>query len=358
VRRDDATEDTSYFTLDHLGSVDSISNSTGITYLSYDAFGKRRNASTWSGAPPSGDMTGVAYSSRRGYTEHEMLDNLGLIHMNGRMQDPHLGRFLSADPYIVGLDNSQAVNRYSYVNNNPLSFTDPSGYWPEDCDCRPGVPRGPNDDAFWLSFMMRVSLSFVHPAEAGTRVSPDVSHVNGEVDAYNAQVEVGKEERRWWGYIEIGFDVVTDFVPVVSSVKGAYEVYKVHKDPNSTKVDVAIAWGGLAPGAKIGKYAVKAADKAADAYRAAKAATSIGAKIEKQIAKRGWSRQSVDDAIANPTRTVATKDTRHLPGGGRMDDPATAYYGKDGGYVIRNDRTGDIVQVSDRTDAGWVAPWD
>lgn len=41
-----------------------------------------------------------------------------------------------------------------------------------------------------------------------------------------------------------------------------------------------------------------------------------------------------------------------------MNDPATAYYGKDGGYVVRNDRTGDIVQVSDRTDAGWVAPWD
>jgi hypothetical protein len=30
----------------------------------------------------------------------------------------------------------------------------------------------------------------------------------------------------------------------------------------------------------------------------------------------------------------------------------------EGGYVVRNDRTGDIVQVSDRTDLGWRAPWD
>jgi hypothetical protein len=76
------------------------------------------------------------------------------------------------------------------------------------------------------------------------------------------------------------------------------------------------------------------------------------------MVKRGWSRGAVDNAISNPSRIVTTRDTRHLPGGGRMDDPATAYYGKDGGYVVRNDRTGDIVQVSDRTDTNWRAPWD
>lgn len=41
-----------------------------------------------------------------------------------------------------------------------------------------------------------------------------------------------------------------------------------------------------------------------------------------------------------------------------MDDPATAYYSGRGGYVVRNNRTGDIVQVSNRTDPGWKAPWD
>jgi RHS repeat-associated protein len=138
VRRDDNTEDTSYFTSDHLGSIDSISNSTGTTYLSYDAFGKRRAASSWSGGPPKSDLDGVAYASRRGYTEHETLDNLQLIHMNGRVQDPHLGRFIPADPFVFDPANGQALNRYSYVANNPLSFTDPSGFIPQeggDCDC-------------------------------------------------------------------------------------------------------------------------------------------------------------------------------------------------------------------------------
>ncbi|HMW72473.1 MAG TPA: RHS repeat-associated core domain-containing protein, partial [Cellvibrionaceae bacterium] len=62
-----------------------------------------------------------------GFTGHEHLDD-GLIHMNGRVYDPVLGRFLSADPMIQAPDNLQSFNRYSYVLNNPLFYTDPSGY--------------------------------------------------------------------------------------------------------------------------------------------------------------------------------------------------------------------------------------
>lgn len=49
--------------------------------------------------------------------------------MNGRDYDPTLGRFISADPVIDGPENSQSYNRYSYVNDNPLTYTDPTGYW-------------------------------------------------------------------------------------------------------------------------------------------------------------------------------------------------------------------------------------
>jgi hypothetical protein len=51
-----------------------------------------------------------------------------LVHLNGRIYDPVLGRFLSADPNIDGTDDSQGYNRFSYVGNNPLNATDPSGY--------------------------------------------------------------------------------------------------------------------------------------------------------------------------------------------------------------------------------------
>jgi RHS repeat-associated protein len=65
---------------------------------------------------------------QRGFTGHEHLAELGLIHMNGRIYDPVIGRFLQADPIIQAPHNAQSHNRYSYVMNNPLSFTDPSGF--------------------------------------------------------------------------------------------------------------------------------------------------------------------------------------------------------------------------------------
>ncbi len=48
--------------------------------------------------------------------------------MNGRVYDYNLGRFLSVDPFIQDPGNSQSMNPYSYIMNNPLSGTDPSGY--------------------------------------------------------------------------------------------------------------------------------------------------------------------------------------------------------------------------------------
>ena len=43
---------------------------------------------------------------------------------SGRVYDSELGRFMSADPFVQAPYNSQSYNRYSYVFNNPLSFTD------------------------------------------------------------------------------------------------------------------------------------------------------------------------------------------------------------------------------------------
>ena len=65
----------------------------------------------------------------KGYTGHEMVDAVGLIHMGGRVYDPTLGRFLSPDSVVQDPTDLQSLNRYSYVANNPLSATDPSGHF-------------------------------------------------------------------------------------------------------------------------------------------------------------------------------------------------------------------------------------
>ena len=66
--------------------------------------------------------------TRQGHTGHEMLEG-GLTHMNGRLYDPVLARFISADPFLDGLYDLQSLNRYSYVGNNPLGAVDPTGYF-------------------------------------------------------------------------------------------------------------------------------------------------------------------------------------------------------------------------------------
>src|SRR5690606_32072923 len=91
----------------------------------FDAWGAPREG-TWADRP--GAALGSAISPR-GFTGHEHLDEVGgLIHMNGRAYDPRLGRFLSVDPIIQFPANSQSLNPYSYLMNNPMAGVDPTGY--------------------------------------------------------------------------------------------------------------------------------------------------------------------------------------------------------------------------------------
>nr|WP_162234809.1 colicin E5-related ribonuclease [Pseudomonas amygdali] len=86
---------------------------------------------------------------------------------------------------------------------------------------------------------------------------------------------------------------------------------------------------------------------------------TIEPKIADQMGKRGWTESSIQSVIDKPVKTVVTKDTRFdTVSGSRLNDPATGYIAKDGSYVVRNDRTGAIVQVSNKKDPEWVAPWD
>ncbi len=115
----------SWFVTDHLGSAAVVTSASGAVTerLSYDAWGKRRNANGSDAA--CGTITSTA---TRGFTGHEMLGGLCLVNMNARIYDPDLGRFMAADTHVTDPLNLQDWNAYTYVNNNPLSFTDPTGH--------------------------------------------------------------------------------------------------------------------------------------------------------------------------------------------------------------------------------------
>jgi len=137
---------------DHLGSVVAITSSTGQLQqrMAFDPWGARRNASNWQQLSAAelvehhyrNRQTGQASASllptanplpahltSRGFTGHEMVDEVGIIHMNGRIYDAKLGRFLQADPVVDGVKTTQGFNRYSFVGNTPLTYTDPTGHF-------------------------------------------------------------------------------------------------------------------------------------------------------------------------------------------------------------------------------------
>jgi RHS repeat-associated protein len=141
-----STTTLTYLHKDHIGSVEAMTDASGNMIpagrMSFDPWGQRQEVDwdTATSNPTGGDPD--FYPTTRGFTGHEMLDGLDLIHMNGRVYDPVIGRFLSADLYIQAPFNSQSFNRYSYVFNNPLSYTDPSGYDPCRSDCEEVVVYG------------------------------------------------------------------------------------------------------------------------------------------------------------------------------------------------------------------------
>ena len=134
VRRSDGSSDTYYLTTDHLGSTDKLLKAaTGTVQVaeSFAPFGARRG-SDWQGAPSAADLTAIGNSTPDGFTGHEMLDGVGLIHMNGRVYDPTVGRFLSVDPIVRDAAASQSWNGYGYVEGRMLSARDPSGWSTEE----------------------------------------------------------------------------------------------------------------------------------------------------------------------------------------------------------------------------------
>ncbi len=116
-----------YVHTDHLGSTSLLTDATGAevpgTRLRYFAYGAPR--------PGTADATHNAFA--RGYTPATYTGQTrdagtGLMYYGARWYDPALGRFISPDTIVPNLGDPQSLNRYSYVGNQPLKYTDPTGH--------------------------------------------------------------------------------------------------------------------------------------------------------------------------------------------------------------------------------------
>jgi len=123
---DGETQKLYYLHRDYLGSIVMLTDEDG-------NIAERRHFDPWGQVVKVEDGSGKVLQGLtlldRGFTGHEHLQTVGLIHMNGRLYDPALHRFLQPDNFVQDPFNTQNFNRYGYCLNNPLLYTDPTGEW-------------------------------------------------------------------------------------------------------------------------------------------------------------------------------------------------------------------------------------
>ncbi|MCR4836068.1 MAG: hypothetical protein K5899_06765, partial [Bacteroidaceae bacterium] len=118
---------TEYIYRDDQGSITGLMDNQGnITYFYYDPWGRPANAN---GTPyPNGYRTGKKFI--RGYISQEYYEEFGLINLNARLYNPHIGRFYTPDPVLYTDGDVFGFNPFIYGRNNPCKYVDPNGKFP------------------------------------------------------------------------------------------------------------------------------------------------------------------------------------------------------------------------------------
>ena len=233
--------------------------------------------------------------------ERDTEAGVNLDYFGARYYDPAIGRWHSVDPMA---DEYPSWSSYTYTLNNPVNFFDPNGEAP-CCLIPVGVAENKDNIAAALGDKQAQQRVKARWAVRGGIASLAIPGPEDYAFAALAATKAGRAALRFG-------DEVAGFV------KGLF----------------------------------KSSDELVEV------STKFGTKIERQLDSRGWSKSSIDDLIENPSETKSLRDTRWTSGGEKLDDPATAYIDKDANYVIRNDKTGDIVQISNRNDPDWKASWE
>ena len=111
-----------YLISDHLGSTSIVTDASGniVNQTQYKAWGEERYSS-------GTKQTNYGYTGQYSYES-----DFGLMFYNARWYDSYLNRFTQPDSIVPDPYNPQDYDRYSYVRNNPLRYTDPSGH--KECD--------------------------------------------------------------------------------------------------------------------------------------------------------------------------------------------------------------------------------
>jgi len=158
-----------------LGSTRALTNSQAAVTdrYSYDAFGQLLSSS------------GTTVNSFL-YTGEQKDDAAGLYYLRARNYDPALGRFMSQDPHQGTLQEPSSLNRYVYVQNNPVNMTDPTGRYGWEEGTAIHQILGQHYISVWGDFFVRV---FRHRSNRGFELPTGLGFPGW--GAYNRSIKFG-----------------------------------------------------------------------------------------------------------------------------------------------------------------------
>jgi len=289
----------SYFLTDHLGSIVAVTDNAGtlISETRYMPFGEVRTD------------VGTISETNYGYTNQEVVSYIKLMFFKSRWYSPELGRFVSPDSIVPDPTNSQSWNRYSYVNNRPMILTDPSGHMPAE---------GCGEDG-----KNACHASDLEIAENAQKIA---------ILNYDPSGQKQKENSK----------KVEKAIEIIETVGGIiYEPLDWMVTAEHCITGECSPWYGLALLPLIPASLGRHIDDIV---------SLIPAKKLMQFTKRGWSFADIEDVLNNPALKRADPSIVNRTNG----NPVTYFYRSDGYYIVQDDITGQIIQVSDTLDPLWV----
>lgn len=399
-----AVQEYLYLHRDYQGSIVAISNQAGtvLEKRAFDAWGNILNVQGTAGVA----LNGLTILDR-GYTGHEHLQSVALINMNGRIYDPKLHRFLQPDNDIQNPYNTQNYNRYGYVLNNPLRYTDPSGEnfltWMSGGNCTTcgseygggggidglgslfiglGITAEKNWPAIKDFFTKN---NFENPfKQSGKWIEKQAGGINDWLDKQLRSIGHSKKDyqkivvspqygaaQSSGGWIKTGFQNVGLTGSVNNSGGGGPDPRPRFNLANFFKS--LISWGRNPEEAERNnenrRIFYEATDKSIEVagyfhevgfevatlpfggpgkgMATRSIFTFTPTKILKQIPKRGWTVPAVHKLINKPFTTRAAVNRA-------SGNAATAYFNKKGAYVVKDNLTNEVIQVSNKLDPNWI----
>ena len=340
-----AGQDAHYYLFDGGMSVRGLTDETGAitdTFV-FDAFGNEVA------------RTGTTDNSY-GFQGEEK-DATGLYYLRARYMDPSTGTFTSMDTYGGSLSDPMSLHKYLFANSNPVKYCDPSGHKSLIEQMTVIAIQGVIGEAlsgiYYYVDMLITDPDMEHHSAEGAVIAMTIGFIFGAIlgvlQSFGSpwlikticgllNIESGlllslkgyydyQNGHRFYGLIEMLLSVIMIVTGVITLESGVVESSVSSRNdsrapmPESRGID-DLSFGGF---------------------------TKDAGKLSREMGRRGWTESDVYSVYNNPFCTRPSVNRIN-----NVNNPATAYYNEAGDYIVVDDITLEVIQVSDRNDPYWA----